>query len=371
MSTAAKLPRVLGWDVLRGLTALGVMAYHLLYWQGLADLSTLGTYGVYLFFTLSGASLAYAYPLASLSSWRAFGAFLAARWLRLAPLYLALVAVYLSLLRLHNGHWMEQLPKYLALNASFTFGLSDPAQSALLIGGWSLGIEFVFYLLMPLFALALTRSGARWWLLALLVALQAGWVLSTVGESGLVQASVAYHQVPAFSAYFFAGCLIGQARRLQPPAASLGRGLLAWGLMGGLLLACVPAVAGQELVGWRGLLLPAACVLTVWASGSVLVPARLQSVSAWLGDITYGTYLLHPLLLFSLSWFLLPVFTATPIESLPAFVRVLIALGIGTLACLLAAASERWYERPFRQSGRRLVQAVSGRSTGTGTGAAA
>lgn len=353
------LPRVLGWDILRGLTALGVMAYHLLYWQDLASLSTLGTYGVYLFFTLSGASLAYAYPHTTLGSWRAFGAFLAARWLRLAPLYLVLGAVYLFMLRGHNGHWMDKLPQTLALNASFTFGLLDPAYTALLIGGWSLGIEFVFYLLMPLLAYALTWQTGRWILLAFLVALQAGWVMSTVGQSGLVQASVAYHQVPAFGAYFFAGCLIGHTRRASAPSAPLQRGLVAWALIAALLLACVPEVSGQELVGWRGLLLPGACVLTVWASGSVLVPARLQGVSAWLGDITYGTYLLHPLLLFGLSWFLLPQLTPTPIEELPTLVRILIALGIGALACLLAAASERWFERPFRQSGRLLVQKVS------------
>ena len=363
---SSKLPRVLGWDVLRGLTALGVMAYHLLYWQGLAELSTLGTYGVYLFFTLAGASLAYAYPVGTLASWRAYGAFLVARWLRLAPLYLALVAVYLTMLRANNGNWMEHLPKNLALNASFTFGLFDPATSALLIGGWSLGIEFVFYLLMPVFAWALTRRKGRWFLLAVLGGVQAAWVLSTVGESGLAKASVAYHQVPAFSAYFFAGCLIGHARRQSAPAAPLGRGLAVWALITGLLLACVPEVPGQELVSWRGLLLPLACVLTVWASGAVLVPVRLQSVSAWLGDITYGTYLLHPLLLFGLSWFILPAITDTPIESLPTLARVLLALGIGTLACLLAAASERWYERPFRQSGRRLVQRVAGHSAGSG-----
>jgi peptidoglycan/LPS O-acetylase OafA/YrhL len=50
--------RVLGWDLLRGLCALTVASYHLLYWLGLAELPALGTYGVYLFIVLSGASLA-------------------------------------------------------------------------------------------------------------------------------------------------------------------------------------------------------------------------------------------------------------------------------------------------------------------------
>src|SRR4051794_32821994 len=53
--------RVLGWDLLRGLCALTVATYHMLLWLDIAELPALGTYGVYLFFVLSGASLAYNY----------------------------------------------------------------------------------------------------------------------------------------------------------------------------------------------------------------------------------------------------------------------------------------------------------------------
>ena len=49
--------RVLGWDVLRGVCALAVASYHLLLWLDIAALHTFGSYGVYLFFVLSGASL--------------------------------------------------------------------------------------------------------------------------------------------------------------------------------------------------------------------------------------------------------------------------------------------------------------------------
>ncbi len=49
--------RVLGWDLLRGICALGVASYHLMAWQKLADIHSIGFYGVYLFFVLSGASL--------------------------------------------------------------------------------------------------------------------------------------------------------------------------------------------------------------------------------------------------------------------------------------------------------------------------
>ena len=352
---SAATDRVLGWDILRGLCALSVMVYHLLYWQDLATVSTLGTYGVYLFFILSGASLAYVYDAQAIGSLRGFAAFIAVRWLRLAPLYVAVCALFLAMLAARNGQWVPGGAGLLALNASFLFGAFTPAVTALGIGGWSLGIEFMFYLAMPLIVWVLPLPAWRLPVLALLVVVQWTWIDRTVGAVGLAAASQAYHQVPAFAAYFFVGCLIGRARRHAGPVLGLRWGLLAWGGMALLLLACAPAVSGEELVGWRGLLLPLACVALVWASGRVAMSGRARAWAQWLGDITYGTYLLHPMLFFGFAWFVLPRWTPASVESLPLTVRLGILMAGVILSCLLAAASERHFERPLRAAGRGLL----------------
>ena len=161
-SAPAHRERVSGWDLLRGLCALAVMAYHLLGWQDIVHLSPLGTYGVYLFFTLSGASLGYAYPASAVATPGAVARFLAVRWFRLAPLYILACGVFLAMLAARLGHWADLLPLRLALNATFAFGLSDPSVWALAVGGWSLGVEFVFYLLFPFLArAAASRKGGR------------------------------------------------------------------------------------------------------------------------------------------------------------------------------------------------------------------
>ena len=260
--------RVLGWDLLRGLCALAVASYHLMVWQGLADLPTLATYGVYLFFLLSGASLAYVYG-EGLRDARAVAGFLVLRWLRLAPLYLAVCAGFLVMLAVRNGAWTDQLAWRLFLNASFAFGLYDPGVWALAIGGWSLGIEFVFYLAMPAIVRVLPRPALRLGVLAVLGAVQAGWIAATVGAHGLAEASVAYHQVPAFIAYFFAGCLIGHDRRLRGAQGSwpIGRAAAAWVALGLALAAASTPVAGSELSGGWGMALPVACVVAVWEIG--------------------------------------------------------------------------------------------------------
>jgi len=352
---SAATDRVLGWDILRGLCALSVMVYHLLYWQDLATLSTLGTYGVYLFFILSGASLAYVYDAQAIGSVRGFAAFLAVRWLRLAPLYVAVCALFLAMLAARNGQWVPGGAGLLALNASFLFGAFTPAVTALGIGGWSLGIEFMFYLAMPLIVWVLPLPAWRLPVLTLLVVVQWTWIDRTVGAVGLAAASQAYHQLPAFAAYFFVGCLIGRARRHAGPVLGLRWGLMAWGGMALLLLACAPAVSGEELVGWRGLLLPLACVALVWASGRVAMSGRARAWAQWLGDITYGTYLLHPMLFFGFAWFVLPRWTPASVESLPLTVRLGILVAGVILSCLLATVSERHFERPLRAAGRGLL----------------
>ena len=140
----APADRILGWDLLRGVGALMVAFYHLSYWLGLTELPALSTYGVYLFFVLSGASLAYVYPAERVRTLGDTLRFLATRWLRLAPLYLLLCVVFVVMLSVRNGQLVGRLPLRFALNATFAFGLWDPALWALLIGGWTLGIEFVY-----------------------------------------------------------------------------------------------------------------------------------------------------------------------------------------------------------------------------------
>ena len=356
LQPAGSPDRVLGWDVLRGLCALGVALYHLLYWQDLASLNTVGSYGVYLFFVLSGASLAYNYS-GRLSGSRDAAAFLAVRWLRLAPLHIVLCLVVVAFLTMLNGQSIDRLPLRLLLNATFAFGVHDPTIWAMLIGGWSLGIEFVYYLVFPLLLPALPR---RVWCALLAVALcllQWSWIYRTVGSpAGYAASAVAYHQVPAFAAYFFGGCVIGHWRRADFRALPGTIGVLVWLLMAGLLLGLNPARAGDELLGARGATLFCACFAVVLVSGQVAVHARLAPVARWLGDITYGCYLLHPIFFFGFSWFLLPRLSTFPITSAPPAMRWAVLAAVLGLSCLTAAVSERWFEAPLRRWGKRVLR---------------
>jgi peptidoglycan/LPS O-acetylase OafA/YrhL len=340
-----------------------VGVYHLVYWQGLPALHTFGTYGVYMFFVLSGASLAYTYN-GRLDSVRGTAAFLATRWLRLAPLYIAVCAAFLVFLFLRNGVWTDSIAERLLMNATFTFGLRDPVIWALGIGGWSLGIEFIYYLAFPLVLALLPRRALFALVMTAVVVLQWWWILRTAGSAqGYEASAVAYHQVPAFAAYFVGGCAIGYWRRQGALVLPLGGAIGAWLAMAALMLSLNTAQAGAQLLGIRGAVLFVACFSVVFASGHAAVGSRIAPFAKWLGDITYGCYLLHPMFFFGFVWFVWPHLSSSAIEdfSLPAQCALLAA--VLALSCITAAASERWFEAPVRRWGKRMLGARRGQAT--------
>jgi peptidoglycan/LPS O-acetylase OafA/YrhL len=350
--------RVLGWDLLRGMCAVAVACYHLLLWQDVAALHSFGSYGVYLFFVLSGASLAYTYEARIAAHNFSFGRFLWVRYLRLAPLYLALMAVVLPWKLLKEGMNSDLGLSYV-LNATLLFGFYKPSTHAVLVGGWSLGIEVIYYLMFPLLMLSFRWRGLAWGVFGVLLATQAAWIVATVGQaSGYAQNAEAYHQAPAFAAYFMGGCLIGVARRRAlfenlPQRAGLAG--LAAGFL--LLLAANPVQQGDELTGWRGVLLCSLCFALVYLAGHLRLKGLAARVAGYVGDATYGVYLLHPVIFFGLVFVVLPrlgmASWAHPTSwALPG--RLLLLVLVLLAAFSLALLSEKYFEKPLRALGKRF-----------------
>lgn len=342
--------RVLGWDLLRGLCALAVAAYHLMYWQDLATIHTLGSYGVYLFFILSGASLAYTYADAINAGQFSALRFLWSRYVRLAPLYLALMAAVLPWKLLKDGTSVGLTTTYL-LNATFLFGFFNPSLNAVLVGGWSLGIEAIFYLLFPVLML----SFRRWWLASSvflgLLLVQATWIFASFTSSGgYAQNTTHYFQAPAFVAYFMGGCVLGvltQKKWLEPTGNSL-RALVI--LLAGFVLFVLinPVQSGDEIFGWRGIILSSVCFLMVYAATRIRLHVRLQKLSEHLGDATYGLYLLHPVLFFGLVQIIFPRSGISNPTQWTDDARILFGVLVIGAAFLLAILSERYFEKPIR-----------------------
>jgi peptidoglycan/LPS O-acetylase OafA/YrhL len=355
---SAASTRVLGWDLLRGVCALAVCSYHLLMWMDVTSVYPWGLYGVYLFFVLSGASLAFTYGGQIQAGKFSFTDFLATRYVRLAPLYLALLLLLLPWKLAHESLSLAFIAK-LALNLCFLFGFWHPASQSMLVGGWSLGIEAVFYLTFPLIMGSLQVRYLPWLLWLGLLGLQLAWIGGTVGlASGFDANTQAYHHVPAFAAYFFGGCLIGQRRlRANPAGPGFATGFAA--ILGcfALMLWLNTPDAAAVLTGWRGGLLTALCFLLVAAAGSLQSPGqRLARLAVGLGNTTYGLYLIHPVIFFGLSYALLPQLGFTqPFAEWSLGGRLALAGGIIVSAFVLAWASEHGFERPLRRRVRSYL----------------
>ncbi|NBO20302.1 MAG: acyltransferase [Proteobacteria bacterium] len=328
--------RIHGFDILRGLCALSVAIYHMTHWRHSADLNNVGLIGVNIFFILSGASITIAYA-DRLRSGLPFVNFLGQRVFRLAPLFWVLLLIVII---------QRHLPLSQALlNGSFLFGFANAGEVSMVPGGWSLGIEFLFYFIFPVFLFLLGGTYRPVLVLLFLTYIQQAYVSAIVKNDGDLESYwVTYVQFASFIAYFFCGCLIGKL----VPHIHLKMAWLPFIALGTLLFyACAigddPAVAGIS-----GALLMGLCALVVVFSSKLSVPPKLVWLADAMGDMSYGMYLLHPLVFdHAERSFGFHLFDAT---GELAGTIIVIAITI-----ILALASERYYERPIRKLGYRLL----------------
>jgi peptidoglycan/LPS O-acetylase OafA/YrhL len=188
VSATAKLPRLPSIEGLRGILALWVLFSHVVTaaglgegWRGPFKVIHVGTHAVDAFVMVSGFVIFYLLDTAR----ETYGRFLWRRLLRLYPAYLACLLVSAALLPMqirvfaeapfphpHNAYLveiartsLEHLPRHLALHlgmlhAALPHGVLEHANYAIISQGWSLSLEWQFYVLAPLLLVLLLRGGA-------------------------------------------------------------------------------------------------------------------------------------------------------------------------------------------------------------------
>jgi peptidoglycan/LPS O-acetylase OafA/YrhL len=335
-------------DGLRGLMALAVVIYHMTVWTraGGEPLRTLsivaGIYSVQGFFVISGLCF---FKLYGRTRWDgpALRAFYLRRWLRIAPLfYCALALTYLAGTTVDPHAGLRRLTE----NVTLTFALFHPNHSQVL-GGWSIGIECLFYAVFPALAW-LTRRRA---LLYVLLLSAAGWALRyTFGAVEAAPQPAQFHVYVALGNHAFLFLLGGAIADLSERGAPR---IPAWFAALSSVALCFVCVRSQAeisdhvsaMVSWTRVEYVSLCaaLVSIWALAQ---PTKLGlgQPLVWLGDLSYSIYLMHPL-----AWFVtqrvLPT-TATPALQL--------ATGLATTLAI-AVCTERCIERPAIALGRRLT----------------
>lgn len=278
------MERLHGLDLVRGLCAISVMIYHVLAWTKVATIDAMGTFGVYIFFVLSGCSLGYAYGRTPFGD-QGLRDFFIARAFRIIPLYGAVVL----LTYLQRGSDLTLV----LLNVTLLFGFTNPGATSLPTGGWSIGIEVVFYVLFPI--LMLFRSVYA--LAAVVVAsilINQLYVPLTLATPFVEDHSNYYTQPVTFLCYFAGGVLISRVM-IEKRWEAVGLGAVLIFLAGMFLLPEIVGLSRNEIIsGPVSLVMILASIAVVALAAHISMPPALVGVSKFLGDISYAVYLLHP-----------------------------------------------------------------------------
>lgn len=352
-------------DGLRGYLALGVFLHHSVIWYFYLRSSPWGSLPSRYYSHLGGASVSLFFMITSFLFFSRvleardkgeihWGRLYLSRLFRIAPLYLvSIAAVWLIVFGVNGWQRAEDLGSLArkALETSLLGmfpmaslnGFEDPK---VIVAGvyWTLSYEWFFYGILPLLALLCgSKVPLRYQAVALLSAL---WVFQFGPKLRLM--------LP-----FVGGMLVAIVVRSEW-VRRFCRAPLASALIPVLLLTSI-ATSLDPYTRLNIVLL--AAVFLLIAGGNSLFGLLEHRVSRVLGELSYGIYLLHGLLLFVTFRLVTP---AALQADLPAGVFWLMVLGIAP--CLLACSmvAHRCIEQPGIRWGRELSAWLASRAAGGG-----
>ena len=358
-------------DAMRGLAFLGVLVFHASTWvEGLGGpakkLAAQGNEGVQLFFVVSALTMFLSMDSRRGEERRPTRNFFLRRFFRIAPLFY-FAAAYSVLF----GHRLTGDPRFdagaLLSTATFLHSWTVDWNNFLVPGGWTIGVEMNFYLLVPLlYHLIRTPERAGWATMMSLLIAGLATAAADVGLTAVLGADRAgdvhrftYYwlptQLPIFCGGFCLYFLVRPVLRGESPASPRrGRATL-------LLIASVYLIIALSFSQAKLLLGHAlfglAFVMLGWSLA--MHPNRLlvNPITRRLGIISFSGYVTH--------------FTALEVvgdglarlgprfEALPALARLGLMVSLGTLlTAAIASVTYRFIEVPGQAFGRRLIRAL-------------
>ena len=289
MVSEANIDRLHGLDFVRGLCAVAVMIYHYLHVSKIGTFYAAGTYGVYIFFVLSGFTLHQVYGSQEINETNLRRFFLN-RAFRIMPLYIAVVGVQFLF-----ASWGRVNVAEFALNVTLLFGLTNPGQTSGTPGGWSIGVEAVFYLLFPM--LLLFRNTLSLGLVFICtLAINHLYTGMTYTMPAMEKAHWTFHIQPTTFLCFFVGGMF-LAKFGVPKMRTnqwMGAAIIVATMVAMFTLPHLLGVSRKEiLAGWEAKLMIAASLAVVVLGAAVDLNGFLERLARFLGEISYALYLIH------------------------------------------------------------------------------
>ncbi|MBX7541272.1 acyltransferase family protein [Qipengyuania sphaerica] len=348
--------RIDSLDGLRGIAALWVLVGHAMGLTGwgvpVIDRPALG---VDLFIILSGFLMAYHYG----EMRKGAAAFWAKRFFRIAPLYYVCLAaalilgpeLYADRMAIDamrgaspqaSSRYLDASPTNIAMHVSFLFGIFPSHAFRTPLPDWSIGLEMQFYAIFPLLVLAAKKWG---WLCVILTAFLIGW--SAV--MGLRLSGMEF-PMPSFLPLKIGLFLVGVLCAISADASRERK--IAYLLLAVLLSQFPSAPNGTDQL-IRLIIILAFFALIYSRKGGFLDSRIMRG----LGEISYGCYLIHLLLLIPAI-----AYWAEYFEGWQLFAVSLASAGAATLA--LSWIAYRFIELPGIAIGGRIIALMQARRTG-------
>ncbi len=367
-------------DALRGIAALSVLIYHIYGAAGVATgwshslaviperLISLAIAGVPLFFIISAFTLYLSLEgRVGEEMWAL--KFYIRRLFRIAPLfYVLLILVVLDALMLQDRplSWREVLA-----NFTFTFNLVPEYAESLFSDGWTVGVEMLFYLVLPgIFLKVNSTMRASLFLLGVWGLSQEGRVLlgSVVGEVAMASTNYNFYNIFYWAYIFPMGILCYLIYKIHLPrlqreyrkpvaAVMLSISLIILlifinNLSLSIWLSDIYEPLGL-LTAWKGMSSIAFALMTL--SLSMLPGNRLMvnGLTRFFGTISYSLYLLHPFFVEPLTPLYGWLYGHVGSADLSLLLCVLITLIIVTPFSLL---THHGIESPGIRLGKRILE---------------
>lgn len=268
-----------------------------------------GATGVALFFIVSSFSLLYASSQRKTEGARSLAMFYVRRVFRILPMLWVAMAFYLWRSGLGPRDWA---PSGISIFDTFIVGIGmngwHPFQiNAVVPIGWTIGVEFAFYLVFPamaflirsapaaLFAWFLAFVAANAWVRAVLP-----WALERFGTDAhtreLVTVFVGYMSLPAQLPVFMAGFVIFFLWKRAPAGTWLAQALLAISVALYASLIAGHMIAPMTIAHYT-------VMMMCFALSIILKPNVLfdNLVTRWIGKVSYSAYLIHMYVIYRLQ----------------------------------------------------------------------
>lgn len=348
--------RQLSLDGLRGVLSVSVFCYHAVLTRNFLQTGHWVPASTYFTNELGQASVALFFMITSFLFWgrvldtgarMKWGRFYLSRIFRLTPLYVVAVVVLTGLVLIRSGGQLLESKRMFVTHLAdwlfFTVRLGPDINLVQntwqIIAGvtWSLRYEWLFYFALPLLSVVVT--GLRQWKAALislaLIALMGRLTrfdpLSFTVSRAFLGGIVAAHWI--------------RAEKL--------RALGAQSAFGGFALVCLAIVMVANVGGYGGWSLGLLTVFLVAVACDNRLFGFLRGAAVrWLGEVSYGIYLLHGFFLWVATRHVLPVFLNP--QQLDDRWFCGIALALAPLLVLVTSALNLWVERPGIALGRKV-----------------